>query len=205
MSQWKYIEEFLALRCAADIIGIAHPVNKFAKEITESMAVIKKIKSKMLDAPMIYNLVDLCSGNALIPLISAFMLPSKWNYAIDLKPRKRLWHQAKRFTYTNYNIHDDEICQFIEHLDGPVILTASHTCKSLAERTAQIYNKTKAEMLVLVPCCVGKIPQKLSDKLTSQIGRDNLWGLYLSHLANGRLSQDNNIISPKNRIILAEK
>lgn len=205
MSQWKYIEEFLALRCAADIIGVAHPVNQFAKEITEAMGIVKKFRGKMISSPMDYNLVDLCSGNALTPLISAHMLPSKWNYAIDIKPRFRPWQKVKRFTYLHLNIHEQEVEEFINHLEGPVIITASHACDSLSERAANLYNRTKATMLVLMPCCVGKFPYKLSEDLEKRIGRDNLWGLHLSNLVNGRISQDDKIISPKNRIIIAEK
>ncbi len=205
MSQWRYIEQFLAMRCAADIIGVAHPVNKFGKEISEAMAIIRRIKPKLLKYPMDYNVVDLCSGNALVPMISAFMLPSKWNYAFDKVPRNRPWNQVKRFTYLHSNIHDEDIINFIDSLEGPVVITSVHPCQSLAERTAEVFNHSKAEMLVMMPCCVGKIPQRLSEKLKGRIGRDNLWGLHLQNLAGGRLIQDDDVISPKNRILIADK
>jgi hypothetical protein len=205
MSQWRYIEQFLSMRCAADIIGVAHPVKKFAKEISEAMAIIRRIKATLLKDPMSYNVVDLCSGNALVPLISAFSLPSKWNWAVDIAPRKRQWEKVKRFSYINTNIHEKFIKEYINNLDGPVILTASHACKNLAIQTTELYNNTKAEMLVLMPCCIGKITQRISNKMESRIGRDNLWALHLSNLVNGRLIQDDDVISPKNRIIIANK
>jgi hypothetical protein len=205
MSHLRYIDQFLSFRCAADVIKVAHPVNKFTKEISEAMSVIRRIKPKLLKRPMDYTVIDLCSGNALVPLISAFMLPSKWNYAIDKRPRSRPWHEVRRFTYLHHDIYDKSISKSIDQIDGPVILTAVHACQGLAERIAKLYSTTKAEMLVMMPCCVGKIPQKLSDKLAGQIGRDRLWGLHLSSLVSGRLVQDDDIISPKRLSVIADQ
>ena len=144
MSQLKYIDKFLSLRCAADVIGISYPIKQFTKEISEAMAMITHIKSKMLKSPMKYVLIDLCSGNALVPLISAFMLPSKWNYAIDIRERNRSWNKAERFNYKNKNIFEEEVLDFINKTasDAPVILSACHSCKNLAERCIELYNNS---------------------------------------------------------------
>lgn len=205
MSHLRYIEQFMSLRCAADIIGIAHPVQKFPKEISEAMAIIRRIKPKLLKQPMEYTIIDLCSGNALVPLLSTFLLPSKWNYAIDIRPRKRPWDKAKRFSYLQQSIYDVSTYNLINNAPGPVVLTAVHSCKDLAEQTIELYKSTKAEMLVMMPCCIGKIPQKISTELKHKIGRDYLWGLHLRELVDGRLIQDNDIISPKRLLVIAEK
>ena len=35
----KYVDKFLNLKCAGDIIGIAGPIKKYEKEITKAMAI----------------------------------------------------------------------------------------------------------------------------------------------------------------------
>ena len=203
----RYVDQFLGFKCAGDVIGIVGPMKGLSKEISEAMAIVRRVKPVVIQEPKKFTLVDLCSGNALVPVITAFMLPTAHNYAIDLRERNgRRWTEVRNFTYLNRDIYSQDILNTIRSIPGPIILTSVHPCKGLAERVVDIYNNCdNIEMLYLMPCCVGKVPINISDKIESQMNRDNLWGLYLALKADGRLTQDTNVISPKNRLVLADK
>jgi len=206
MSHLRYIEQFLSFRCAGDIINVTHPVQSMAKEISESMAMLRHVKVWILKKPKQRSIIDLCSGNALLPIMTAFMLPIRASYAVDKRPRERHWERVKYFHHLNIDIHDKAIRDFLRSIKEPFIMTAIHPCRDLAERIVELYLQTeKARKLALMPCCIGQIRAKTSDKVKKRIGRDNLWALQLAGQANGRVIQDDDVISPKNRIVIAEK
>jgi hypothetical protein len=203
----RYVDQFLSFRCAGDVIGVVGPMKGFSKEISEAMAIVRRIKPIIIKESKQWTLLDLCSGNALVPVITAFTLPTVHNYAIDKRERSgRRWAQIRNFTYLNNDIYSQDVVNVIRSIPGPIILTSVHPCKGLAERVVDIYNNCdNIEKLFLMPCCVGKVPMNIADKVQSQMNRDNLWGLYLALKADGRLTQDNHIISPKNRLVIADK
>ncbi len=206
MSHFRYVNQLLQMRCAGDVLGVVGPMKEPAKEISEAMAIIRRIKPWTLENPMKYTLVDLCSGNAFVPVISAFSLPVIHSHAVDKRPRNRPWDRARRFTYNNIDIGTMECINFITSINGPVILTAVHPCGPLATQVVALYNIcTNVEKMVVMPCCVGKTPFNMSDKMESRTGRDNLWAVYLAGGCGGKIIQDDDVISPKNRIIIAEK
>lgn len=205
----RYVDEFLKYKAAPDILGVLSPIQKCSKEISEAMAVIRRVKDIMLADPMNWTLVDLCSGNALVPALSAFTLPSAHNYAVDNKPRKRDWHFIRRFDYLKMNIYDQGTTDMIAALGKNVILTAVHACSNLARQVIQIYNNTGAAHLVLIPCCgSNKHKMNVCDNIRSRVGRDILWGMDLvSEIKSTtkKLSIDTGITSPRNLVITASR
>lgn len=148
----KYIDRLLSKKCAGDVLGIVGPMNHSGKEISEAMAIIERIKLLTIASPMKYTVVDLCSGNALLPVISASSLPTRHNYAVDLRPRKRPWDKVRRFTYYTADIHSIDFLGFLALIDGPVILTSVHPCKSLAQRAVELYRSMdQVEHLTMMP------------------------------------------------------
>ena len=196
-----YIDEFLSLRCAGDVLNVVNPLgNKSQKEITESMAVIKRIKHIVLkDEPMTYSVVDLCAGNALTSVLAAFLFPIKQAIAVDKKPRNRKWNTADRFDYRLRDILNDPITG----IDKNTIIISIHPCGKLAEKVCEIYNKSEASHLILMPCCKGQF--KSNQWLKERLGNYGEWCLHLSNLVDGQLVQDMNVISPKNIVITAKK
>ena len=201
----KYVNKFLNLKCAGDIIGIAGPMKKYEKEITEAMSIREALRKFTIKEPMQYTLVDLCSGNALVPLLAAFTLPVKKAIAVDIRERNRPWHMANRFEYITCNIREDEILKTI-HKQGPVVITACHACKSLATQIIDIFGALdNAKHLIMMPCCIGQTKGYCPPIVKEKLGRYLSWSYYLSQEANGELKVDNNIISPCNALIIASK
>lgn len=198
----KYVEEFLKFKSSGDILNICNPLTKAEKEITESMAVIKELRSIALSAPMQYDLYDLCAGNALTSIIAAFLLPFHTVTAIDKYKRKRKWDTVRRFKYLEEDITKSEFWK-----NPNSIFIGVHACGNLAETIIDRYNNSDAKYLILIPCCVGQIKTGLPDFFRRKLGRYNIWTWELSkHIKDKvRIKQDINIISPCNNLIIATK
>lgn len=196
----RYIKEFLQLKCCSDVLGVCNPLgNNALKEITESMGVIKKIKGLFIPKPMQYNLIDLCAGNALTSVLAVHLLPVKKATAIDRRLRDRRWSNAQRFEYINGDIFDPLIEDCI---DENSIIISVHACSNLAPRIVELYKKSKAKALFLMPCCLGKLKHKYPLIIEEKLGSYFLWAFDLARdLENCSLVEDKNIMSPKNIII----
>ena len=203
----KYVNKFLNMKCAGDVIGIAGPMKKYEKEITEAMAMKEAIKEFALKKPNKYVVVDVCSGNALVPLLTAFTLPVAHSTAIDIKDRYRPWHLVNKFLYLTGDIKDDYFKRYLNRNPHPTILTACHACKNISEHIINLYHEMDiVKHLVLMPCCIGGISSKYS-LLRQKLGKYMLWCLELADMCEGKVNiyQDNLVLSPKNVIITASK
>lgn len=205
----KYVSEFLSLRCAGDVLNVVAPLgNKAAKEITESMAIIKALKKIVLNDKWRYVLLDMAAGNALTSVLAVHMLPVISAKAIDKRPRKRHWEQAKRFTYMQ-----SEVEKYTEDCRSPVIIVAVHACKDLAVRIMEVFiEMEQAEYLILMPCCVGSLPKanRLFSFQQDKFNKYERWCLGLGGMLKGKCAEvevgrDTNCLSPCNIIITARK
>jgi hypothetical protein len=151
-----------------------------------------------------YQVVDLCSGNALVPILSAFLYKITNSFAVDKLPRNRNWDLVNNFQYCKediYNIHNNFILK-------PTILTAVHSCRDLAEQTIKIYNENEnISHLILMPCCIGNLDTSLLRFIKEQANGDLAWITKLAMQCKGKvsISKDNYVLSPKNYIIWARK
>ena len=163
-----YVKEFLSLKCSGDVLNVVNPLgSKAQKEITESMAIIKKMKGIFLEQPMKLNLYDLCAGNALTSVLSVFLLPVLKAYAYDVKGRNRNWENASRFKYTLSNIYKLDPSTI-----GPdSVIISVHPCSKLAVRVCEIFNESSAKHLFLMPCCVGSYKTSFGMPLQKKLGK----------------------------------
>ena len=199
-SKQSYISKFLSLKSAGDILNIVNPIAHCAKEITESMGVIKRLRNIALKEPMKYTLYDLCAGNALTSVIAAHLLPVKNVIALDIRPRKRRWEDCKRFEYIFSDIYKLSPDFFAEDS----IIIGVHSCKNLAKKIIELYNQSQAKHLVLMPCCEGSLSDQYQ-LVCNEMGKQFTWCLELQVACNGRMYKDQKVISPKNYIIVANK
>lgn len=196
---------FLRLRCSSDVLELLSPIGSgYCKEISEAMTLRDKIRKLTLDAPMKYNIVELCAGNPISSILSLFSLPISRAVAVDKRRVNRKYARVRRFNYIEKNIYDDDI---IELIDENTIVMASHPCKNLATRIIEIYKNSKAPYLVMMPCCVGDVSdefKKLYSNSLFGLSKYRVWCRYLQYLANGRpyeLMVDRNCLSPVNCIV----
>ena len=207
----KYVNEFFDLTCYPDILDILNPISGRKKEITESMAVIKYIRRLALKNPdKRYVLYDFCAGNALTSTIAAFLYPNVSSYAIDKAVRDREWDRIQGFKYIQSDIYKEDWSYMIHqqrvlYSQTDFIILGVHPCRGLANRIIDIYNKSKADHLILMPCCTGdSYKYSLPTVIKEKVGDYLTWCVYLLNLVKGkkRMVVDEHIISPKNALII---
>lgn len=213
MAGSKYVGRFLSLRCSGDVLNATGKLGRYAeKEITEAMAVLRVIKPITLSRPMHYKLIDLCSGNCLIPILAVHWLPIKEATAIDIRPAKKDYSMVKRFNYGQADIYDDSVFYNLNvyppYFEGEYIVTSCHACKGLAQRVIEIYNLQRSfKHLAIMPCCVGS-HSKLPEVFQKRMGNYLEWCLHLYNMieiSKKGAIEDNNCLSPCNYIIKASK
>jgi len=198
----KYMQSFMKLRCAGDVLNSMPRLSNAEKEITESMAVIKHLKQIVLPDPMKYSVIDMCAGNALTSVIAVHMLPVLCATAIDKKKRHGDYDRVKRFEYIEGDIKD---CGKIDSND---IIIAVHPCKTAID-IVDMFNQSDAKALIMVPCCKGETYLSGKSWLKDKLGSYNSWTYYLALELSSTEScwwniyTDNDILSPCNNVIVA--
>lgn len=211
----EYLSRFLKLRCCGDILNIVCPVSSgIEKEISEAFSIITNVKPIVLGEKDKYKILDLCCGNPLGSILSAFLLPIKEVIAVDKKEVKRNYELIRKFQYIEGDIYNDSIFDLI---DEDTIIMAIHPCRELAKRIIEIYNESKANYLFLMPCCEGDYSKLKNSRFLAEnlsgvdhplektSGNYLTWVYYLSTLCDCRIVIDKKCASPKNAIIIGKK
>lgn len=196
----NYVDEFLSLRCAGDVLNVCSPVLNARKEITESMALLKKVKPLVIPHKEQYNILDLCAGNALTSVLAAHLFPINAAIAIDKKKRDRHWSQVKRFQYVFGDIYE-EAFTIKSIIDKDTIIVSSHPCGELSRQIINIYKESKAKALFIMPCCTGTLKRKYPAYFRTKLGKDWLWCYDLSLDIDAKLAKDDRCLSPRNIIL----
>lgn len=197
-----YVNEFLELKCCGDILNAVSPLNKAEKEITETMSFIHILRDRTLQSPIKYNILDLCAGNALTSITSVFLLPIGNAVAVDKYKRNRCFCDIKRFEYVCDDINNEDIYTLI---NKNTVIISVHPCRELAKRVVEVYNKSVADSLYIMPCCTGKYDLHAKQFLIDNLGSYATWCYYLASLCDGSIKQDRHCLSEKNTIISSRK
>ncbi len=198
----SYINEFLNLNCAGDVLKVIPKQHNYHKEITESWAMIRRIKSIVIDKKGYYFIRDLCAGNAFTSVLTAFMLPIYIAEAFDKKRRSGRYDDVRKFRYIEGDIYSN----YFDCLSDRNIIISVHPCKTLAERIIEIYNNSDAPYLFLMPCCIN--PVGLDQFLVEEIDKYTAWCYHLRNMikdSDEKMVRDKQILSPCNIIIKAER
>ena len=198
----KYINDFMNLKCSGDVMNSVIPIgHNPGKEITESMGIIKKVKTLILPNPGKYNILDLCAGNALTSVLACHLFKLDYASAVDKKQRYRRWELVQGFTYLVGDIYDPNIMNWV---NDKTIIISIHACGNLAKRIIEIYKTSNAKAMFLMPCCLGKLDHGYPEEIKKRLGSYLMfcWDLAQS-VENSKIYIDPYILSPKNVIIKA--
>jgi hypothetical protein len=199
----KYIDKFLALRCAGDVHNVTFPVQNMAKEISESMGMINHLRSLVLKEPMRYTLLDLCAGNALTGIIGIHLLPIKAAHAFDIKPHtKRNYQDVKRFTYHQQDINANEgplpdLMRTLAPTD--TIIIGVHPCGMLATTIINLAFLYQVEHVAVMPCCQSQIEPWMAS--VPFLSREEKWLMTLASPHKLHIKVDRHIMSPRRYIL----
>lgn len=202
-SKQSYVDEFLSMKCCGDVLNVCNPIgNKARKEISESMALIKRVKHLALKDRDRYNVLDLCAGNALTSVLAVHLLPIKNALAIDKRKRVREWRRVKRFEYVLGDIYDSlHVRNIKDCIDENTIIVSSHPCGQLAREIVKIYWNSRAKALFIIPCCDGKLTRKYPQELFVKMGHYWVWCYDLAKDIDGNITTDEKCLSPKNIVV----
>ena len=224
-----YLNWFFGLRCAGDVLNAVSPIGKQpAKEITEAVAVVRAVRRLLLagagqgagtkaafEGMRGWELIDLCSGNALVPVLAAHLFPLKWSWATDKRARKRPWQGVKRFTYHTAAL---DVSRYDFTLSGAMptygerfVVTAVHPCGQLAYHVVRHFlADALCRHLVLMPCCADGEHHSYGF-LDAKLDGYDRWCLALCDMladggcVNVRAERDAHVLSPLNVVITASK
>jgi len=209
----NYIEQFYSLRCHQDVLDILGKIPNRTKEITESMAVLKRLSR--LDHEK-YHLIDLCAGNALTSVLAAFMYKFKSVTAYDINKRKYNYEAVRNFQYIEYDINNFYSFDWLHnHSDAGVVIISIHPCKDLAYLIVDIFEFLKFHLeaeygktshMVIMPCCCSPKHYIYSNSFKKGIGDYKLYCLEILNSRflpgeNTKIIEDEFIMSPKNVLI----
>lgn len=207
MASLVYLDKFFKLKSSGDILNVVAPLTNGAKEITEAMAIIERIRPISLENKMGYVIVDLCAGNALSSIIAMHLLPISYAWAINKRKPNRRYHKVRSFSYLKCDIlNDDSKVIDILNSQEDIIIVSIHPCKQLALKVCEYYNTyDTVKHLLLMPCCVGKNKQFIKFAKDINCSKDVAWVEYLKQLVKGAVSADSSCLSKANFIIEAHK
>lgn len=198
----SHYDNFLKLRCAQDVLDAVRPLNKEVKEVSEAMAATNCLRWTTMHPSRMFNLLDLCAGNAVGSVLAAHRFVFSSVTAIDKKPVRmaQKTSRVQRFNYVKMDIFSNDIYSYIS---SRTILIAIHACSDKAKRITEIWNKSDARFLVMIPCCVGKWSMSTKPFLLKKLGPYLSWCLHLAGEVNGSLTVDEKMVTPCNGIIRA--
>lgn len=198
-----YFEIFDKLKCSKDVLDVVLPISSgIEKEISESMAIIKKIKPLILKNPNKYNVLDLCAGNPITSIITSFLFPIKKVIAVDKFKVERDYKKVRNFKYIEMDIFNKSINSLI---DKNTIIIAIHPCGDLAEKIISIYKNSKSKFLFLIPCCEGRYTINNKSFLRKNLGNYLTWVYHLSNKDKSSITIDKRCLSERNSIICFRK
>lgn len=230
MFEWamQYLNQFLSLRCSGDVLNATAPISNGAKEITEAMGMRELVKRIVHAKDQNYVHIDLCSGNCLAPILSAFTFSNVYAFGVDLRKPRDSFKDVKRFVYFRGDIHDLTVMES-DALNGAfhepekmsigvstsetAILSAMHACGNLSKHIIDLFLKSCAKHLILCPCCIGKGNGWIHDAALNALRMNDhdAWCLYLASTLHDagiddiHIIKDNHVLSPRNMFIVAHK
>lgn len=206
----SYLDEFLSLRCAPDVLEAVHPLRRPEKEISESMALVTAIRGRLLASRPVtgtvsvntpgMTLLDLCAGNALTGVIVAHLFRGTQVVAVDKREHIRDgFVNVRNFSYWQRDINALE--EWAEWPAMSTVVVASHACGKLSEAIIDLCMKRGAPMAI-IPCCLrrSRLPD-WTDGIAKEKGKYFAWLTYLAQRCGGRFRIDGKCLSPCNGVV----
>jgi hypothetical protein len=155
---------------------------------------------------MQYTLVDIGSGNCLTAVMAAHLLPFKEVIAVDRRPMPRSFKAVSRFKYEQLTITTESLRHVLYFLGNPVVITSTHGCGDLSTMVCNAFlGMPNVEGMVILPCCRGKVKQKLPAVIRQTLGAYMDWALSLAIMVQGNAVVDKMILSPCNCVVIGRK
>jgi hypothetical protein len=159
----KYLDDFIALKCAPDLLALKVFPN--IKEITESQSAY--YACKRLFRPTDESVTAVCVGDGSTPRTGALLaFRTKWNvFSVDpaLARKADEYSSVQRLTVVPKKIEDFEL-----HTDGPMLIVAVHSHAKLSVCLSKLSGTSVH--VVSMPCCYPDDIKQSPDKHKADYG-----------------------------------
>ena len=160
MSFWRYINDFLRLSCAVDLLPRFAKAKNPAKEITESNSAflhavrhLKNLRRAPGDPRSWSDVVTFVPGDGSLALTSHVVVyRSRWS-AVAIDPKPPAPTQAKRFRYVQARVEEFDPLFFLRDASVVVVL-AVHSHAPLEPLVNKLVSAGHPVLVVAIPCCV---------------------------------------------------
>ncbi|NPB06374.1 MAG: methyltransferase [Aquificae bacterium] len=219
MSEYKpnaYVQAFRSLRLF-ELFEPGKPFHKlrrkntFWKEITEAYAVRSRLKGYLIKDPE-FTVVDVGCGKGFLSTFVALMHPRSRVIALDIDESADRTHfeRLKNVEFKRVDIMSEEFERVIREAGPKVLMAGIHLCTDLAVRFLEVFKRSpNVKAAVLMPCCVGEFPRERYRLLIDEGKLYEAWCLHLANLLGPEFKvktvRDENVLSPKNVILHAER
>jgi hypothetical protein len=217
------VKEFLASSACQDIrtkleYHIFTNKRHLKKEISESCAILKAlegVKSQQL------QLIDLCSGSSLTTTLFGILFPESKAVAVDMLSKEFAPHYLKdNLSYLQADINKEAFVSTLQknHMgDDGAVLVGMHLCGDLSIRAIEIFETLpQIKVIILSPCCFPKHDggsrmeaeaMRHLEGIKDETLKYAAWSQYLldsisKHCSTSYQTQDTNIMSTRNRVIV---
>ncbi|MDD3040553.1 MAG: hypothetical protein PHO71_22170 [Bacteroides sp.] len=158
----RYVDDFLGLKCAGDILNVHTKIFPNVKEISESQAAYFAIVNHLDISPSDENVVLICPGDgkySRTSILCAFR--TKWTCInIDPEADTTLMDKVDRLTILNTKVQDLDL-RFQE--PTKLVIAAVHSHAPVLEIIKHLKCDGRRAM-VAIPCCVSyRVPPYLPE------------------------------------------
>ncbi len=171
MNGHRYIDEFIRLKCAPDLLALGLFPN--GKEITESMAAYAAVRQHLVQPGLVRwddeGMMMVCTGDGHTPRTAAlFAFRSRWRCLSNdpaLYPKERYDTVSRLYLFPQ----QIEVMTAAFHTPVVIVLVHAHVTLSAVLDKISVYPRH----LVAIPCCV---PQELPGREPDVLYRDmDIW------------------------------
>ena len=213
----KYTAEFLKSKDKALIaLGLSAKLNGVIKEITEAVGVMDELSGVMANiGPDRWTVIDCCAGNGLLGMSIAMYFDKlvKRVISVDVRkvsvptPESIELINKKGYDYSYMNASVSDMYRFVN--DEPTAIVSVHPCGKSALDVIDLFNRTNASLLVMIPCCIDHRTLKSMRYVSRRHPyRYEEWCYILADMISTGVVdviRDKGILTPVNTVITATK
>jgi len=171
------------------------------QQVTETMSILKQLRSRVLREPNKYSIVEITNGNGLEAISALHMLPIKQATVFSTKPPCKLLDRVKNLKYYNRNFNYDRDKQFVDPNTILLVSGFNSNCDSSQSAIDAFLDNAPNPGLIILPEHGFYIPEDTA--VTKLMGKYAATCMRIRDLVGGKMIMDRNIIGPRNILIVA--
>ena len=195
----QYVEHFLKLNCAGDVLNSVSPMKRPEQHITEAMAILKRLRPIVLAEPNKFKIVEVTSGNGLASVVALHLFPIVSATIFSTKAPNRLIERVKNLTYYNRRFKYDTDKDLVDK--NTIIIMSGCILSQDAEIVDAYLENESSGQFIAIPENGHFVEE---DHLINKcMGKYAATCMHIRNILGGKMTQDRYILGPRNIVIVA--